>query len=226
MSSRTRRHRGDWSPDGPERLDRLLLEHQPRQLAGGIERRDRLGLGDGRRNERIPSSASATTMAQSAVCPSGTIGLVPVTTHPEPFRRARARTVVSGWPCPCSCRATVPRCRPEASSANRWSAPRARAARVAMTEDEKKGPGSGTLPICSRMMHISSSPAPSPGTSRPVQPSATNRSHSSAVMPEGSSASWRRVSPHLPHRPPGHVLQGELFGVEREIHSPPPEWRR
>ena len=34
------------------------------------------------------------------------------------------------------------------------------------------------------------------------------------------------VAPHLAHGPPGHVLQGELFGIEREIHSPPPEWHR
>jgi hypothetical protein len=30
------------------------------------------------------------------------------------------------------------------------------------------------------------------------------------------------VRPHLPHRPPGHVLQGELLDIEGEIHGGPP----
>ena len=54
-------------PGGPEGLDRLLVEDQSGELPGRVEARDRLGLGRGSRNERKPSSASATTMTQSAV---------------------------------------------------------------------------------------------------------------------------------------------------------------
>ncbi len=96
-----------------------------------------------------------------------------------------------------------------------------------MTEDEKKGPGSGTLPICSRTTHISSRPAPSPGTNMPVHPNETNVSHSSGADARGVVGQLAQgVARHLPHRPPSHLLQGELLVVEREIHSPPPEWRR
>ena len=44
----------------------------------------------------MPSSPWATTIAQSALWPSTTIGLWPVTVQPDPLRRARALTVPSG----------------------------------------------------------------------------------------------------------------------------------
>ena len=147
------------------------------------------------RNDRTPSSPSAATITQSAVCPSTTAGLIPCRTQPAPLRVARARTVSNGSPWPCSSTATVPRVAPAASSSTRPCSPSARAARVAVTADEKNGPGSGTRPICSRTMHISSSPAPSPGISIDVHPRDTSRSHSSVVYPASSSASSRRSRP-------------------------------
>jgi hypothetical protein len=143
----------------------------------------------------MPSSARATTMAQSAVWPSTTMGFSagdhparPLAPGPGPHRAQRVAVplFVQRHRAPLP-----PVARPSSSS----SAPRALAARVAITADEKNGPGSGTRPICSRMMPISSSPAPSPGTSMPVHPSSTRRSQSSGVTPVGSSASDRRVSP-------------------------------
>ena len=100
-SSSTRRHSPVWSPTGPERLHRLLLEHQPGQLAGGVERRDR---------PRPGATAAGTTgcpprpgpprwpsrrcgrRSRSASCP--------FSTHPAPLRRARARTVSEGMAVP------------------------------------------------------------------------------------------------------------------------------
>ena len=69
----------------------------------------RPGDSNSSRYERTPSSLRATTMAQSAVCPSTTAGFSPRSTHWAPLRRARVRTVPRGSPCPCSPRATVAR---------------------------------------------------------------------------------------------------------------------
>ena len=140
-SSSTRRHRAAWSPAGPSGSAGSSSRTRRASLRVGSRLGTSLGPGRGSRKERTPSSARATTMAQSAVCPSTTTGLVPGTTQPAPLRRARARTVPSGWPWPCSWRATVPRRSPGARSASRSSAPRARAARVASTAEEKNGPG-------------------------------------------------------------------------------------
>ena len=106
--------------------------------------------GDSSRYERTPSSLRATTMTQSAVWPSMTKGFSPVSTHCAALRRARVRTVASGSPWPCSPRAMVPRRVPAARSASSSVAPRARAASVAATAEEKYGPGSGMRPICSK----------------------------------------------------------------------------
>src|SRR3984957_2001077 len=140
-------------------------------------------------------------MTQSAVFPSTTMGFSPLTTHWAALRRARVRTVERGSPCPCSPSATVPRRVPAARSVSRSVAPRARAARVAATAEEKKGPGKGRRPISSRTTHISRRPTPLPpyssGTSSPVHPSSTSVFHSAGVIPAGSSASWRTTSgPH------------------------------
>ena len=74
-----------------------------------------------------------------------------------------------------------------------------RAARVAITAEEKKGPGRGTRPICSSTMQVSSSPAPAPPCARgracPVHPRSTSGSQSSGVNPPGSSASARSRAP-------------------------------
>src|SRR5580698_7682276 len=140
-------------------------------------------------------------MTQSAVFPSTTMGFSPLTTHWAALRRARVRTVERGSPFPCSPSATVPRRVPAARSVSNSVAPRARAARVAATPDEKNGPGSGRRPISSSTTHISSRPTPLPpyssGTRRPVQPSSTSVFHSAGVIPAGSSASCRTMSgPH------------------------------
>ncbi len=195
-SSSTRRHSGAWSPGGPERLDRLLVEHQPGQLAGGVEAGDHLGLGR-RQQERADALLGQRHH-------DGPVGGVAVDHHRLGVRSPPIRRPCAGpgpGRCPVGGRGPAragppcPACRPEARPASRSSAPRARAASVAITDEEKNGPGSGTRPICSRTMHISSSPAPSPGTSIPVQPMVTNRSQSSGVTPTGSSASCRSVSP-------------------------------
>src|SRR3984885_3332777 len=137
-------------------------------------------------------------MTQSALWPSTTKDLIPLTTQSALLRRARVRTVPSGSPCPCSCRAIVPRRVPAARSPKRSLAPRVLAASVAAMADEKKGPGNGRRPICSATMVISKSPVPAPpnsvGTSRPVQPSSTRVDHSAGVMAVGSSTSVRTIS--------------------------------
>ena len=97
-SSRTRRHSTVWSPWGPRGSTGSSSRTRRASLRVGSRQGTASALGEASRNERIPSSASATTMTQSAVWPSTTIGLWPVTTQPDPFRRARARTVASGWP--------------------------------------------------------------------------------------------------------------------------------
>ncbi len=121
----------------------------------------------------------------------------------------------------------MPRRVPAARSASSSVAPRARAASVAATDDEKNGPGSGMRPICSATMHTSSRPAPSPappsssGTSKPVHPSSTRVDHSSGVNPRSSSARLRsksRVAYPL-ERGARHVLECQLPLVVREVHG-------
>ena len=170
MSSCTRCHSAGLVARRAERDDRRVVEDQAGQLAGRVERGDELDRGAGgqagrpnsSRYERTPSSLRATTMTQSAVCPSITKGFSPVSTHCAALRRARVRTVASGSPWPCSPRAMVPRRVPAARSARSSVAPRARAASVAATAEEKNGPGNGRRPICSSTMHVSSRPAPVP----------------------------------------------------------------
>ena len=121
----------------------------------------------------------------------------------------------------------MPRRVPEARSVSSSVAPRARAARVAATEEEKNGPGRGMRPISSSTTHISSRPAPLPpyssGTSRPVHPRSASVDHSDgsdAIGLVGQLA--HHVRPALALQGAAcHLLQCELLVVVREVHGLP-----
>ena len=190
MSSCTRCHRPAWLPERAQRDDGRVVEHEPGQLAGGVERRDQLGLG---RLEQVGAHALL-----AAGHHDDPVRRVPVdhdrllAAH-DPLGRLAARPRPHGLQGLAV--ALLPQ-RHGAAAARRTPgrpaarvAPSARAARVAATADEKNGPGSGMRPICSSTTHISSRPTPLPpyssGTRRPVHPSSTSVDHSAGVMPVG-----------------------------------------
>ena len=164
-------------------------------------------------------------MTQSAVCPSTTIGFSPLRTQRAPLRRARARTVASGAPWPCSPRAMVPRRVPAPRSASSSVAPRARAASVAAAAEEKKGPGTGTRPICSATMQVSSKPLPLPPCSLGNQepgPAQVDQGRPQFGCDAGCVVGQlaHEVGPALAlERAACHLLEGHLFVVVREVHG-------
>ena len=157
-------------PRGSERDHRRLVEDEAGQLAGRVEGRDELdGRRRGRRLEQV--RAHALLAAGDDDDPVGRVavhheGLLAGETHCARLAAGRVAHGAERSPCPCSPTATVPRRVPAARSPRSSVAPRARAASVAATAEEKNGPGSGMRPICSSTMVVSSRPAPAPPWSR------------------------------------------------------------
>ncbi len=146
---------------------------------------------------------------------------------PTPSGGHAARTVESGWPCPCSCSATVP-----AASARRQPAEELVGAEGASgqggrdrrgEEGARKGHPAHLL---EHDAHLEEArlPRPAPACRSSRAPPGAPRARS--VTPDGIVRELaQRVAADVVHRLARDVLERELFGVECEVHCTPP-WRR
>ena len=170
----TRRHSAVWSPDGPSGADLLLVEHQAGGLAGGVERRHGLAPRGARAKRADALLAAGDHDGPVGPCAVEHQRLVPAHDPVGPFATGPgAHRVRAGRRGPSR---SGPRCPAGAvgQAGQQFVRPEGPGGQGGEHEEEKKGPGKGIRPICSKTMHVSSSGAPEPpgssGMSRPVQP--------------------------------------------------------